>query len=145
MFNNKCLGHMSYEATAPAIALAATLVTFLFDYLGSRSAHARLQRRHSETNSLSASDSPSPRDGDREKLGDRADNSDGELHHGGHTCVSHSEAIFREEQDWQVVLLEAGIIFHSIMIGVTLGAGSGSGWTTLLIVLVFHQFFEGAA
>lgn len=31
------------------------------------------------------------------------------------------------------------------MIGVTLGSGSGSGWTTLLIVLVFHQFFEGAA
>lgn len=31
------------------------------------------------------------------------------------------------------------------MIGVTLGAGSGAGWTTLLIVLIFHQFFEGAA
>jgi zinc transporter 1/2/3 len=42
-------------------------------------------------------------------------------------------------------LLEAGIIFHSIMIGVTLGAASGSGFTTLLIVITFHQFFEGAA
>ncbi|WVR07335.1 hypothetical protein IAU60_004376 [Kwoniella sp. DSM 27419] len=31
------------------------------------------------------------------------------------------------------------------MIGVTLGAGSGNGWTTLLIVIVFHQFFEGLA
>jgi zinc transporter 1/2/3 len=31
------------------------------------------------------------------------------------------------------------------MIGVTLGADSGDGWTTLLIVIVFHQFFEGAA
>lgn len=31
------------------------------------------------------------------------------------------------------------------MIGVTLGASSGAGWTTLLIVIVFHQFFEGAA
>jgi zinc transporter 1/2/3 len=31
------------------------------------------------------------------------------------------------------------------MIGVTLGAGSGAGWTTLLIVIVFHQFFEGLA
>lgn len=40
--------------------------------------------------------------------------------------------------------------FHSklisrIMIGVTLGASSGAGWTTLLIVICFHQFFEGAA
>jgi zinc transporter 1/2/3 len=31
------------------------------------------------------------------------------------------------------------------MIGITLGAGSGAGWTTLLIVIIFHQFFEGAA
>jgi zinc transporter 1/2/3 len=30
------------------------------------------------------------------------------------------------------------------MIGITLGAGSGAGWSTLLIVVVFHQFFEGA-
>jgi zinc transporter 1/2/3 len=31
------------------------------------------------------------------------------------------------------------------MIGVTLGAGSGDGWTTLLIVIIFHQIFEGMA
>jgi zinc transporter 1/2/3 len=31
------------------------------------------------------------------------------------------------------------------MIGVTLGASSGAGWTTLFIVICFHQFFEGAA
>lgn len=35
--------------------------------------------------------------------------------------------------------------FLSIMIGVTLGAGSGDGWTTLLIVIIFHQIFEGMA
>ena len=32
-----------------------------------------------------------------------------------------------------------------VMVGVTLGAGSGTGWTTLMIVIVFHQIFEGAA
>lgn len=57
----------------------------------------------------------------------------------------HADLIFQAEQGWQVMLLEAGIIFHSIMIGVTLGADSGDSWTTLLIVIVFHQFFEGAA
>jgi zinc transporter 1/2/3 len=31
------------------------------------------------------------------------------------------------------------------MIGVTLGADSSSSWTTLFIVIIFHQFFEGAA
>jgi zinc transporter 1/2/3 len=66
-----------------------------------------------------------------------------------------------KDQHWQVMILEAGIIFHSIMIGVTLGAGKshsglstlslthiaggGEGWSTLLIVIIFHQFFEGLA
>ncbi|KAI3423948.1 hypothetical protein D9Q98_009782 [Chlorella vulgaris] len=42
-------------------------------------------------------------------------------------------------------LAEAGIIFHSIMIGLTLGVTSGTSFTTLLVALSFHQFFEGFA
>ncbi|KAB8229080.1 hypothetical protein ETB97_012432 [Aspergillus alliaceus] len=41
-----------------------------------------------------------------------------------------------------VFILEFGIIFHSIFIGLTL-AVSGDEFTTLYIVLVFHQTFEG--
>lgn len=44
-----------------------------------------------------------------------------------------------------VVLLEAGIVFHSVVIGITLGVTTGSQFVTLLIVLVFHQFMEGFA
>lgn len=138
MFNNECIGHMGYEATAPAISLASAMVTFMFDFLGSRSSHSRMQRRSSELST--PTDSPRPEDREKNVLPDDEDHN-----HAGHSCVSHADEIFREEQDWQVILLEAGIIFHSIMIGVTLGAGSGPGWVTLLIVLVFHQFFEGAA
>ncbi|KAJ3167978.1 high-affinity Zn(2+) transporter zrt1 [Geranomyces variabilis] len=43
------------------------------------------------------------------------------------------------------ILLEAGIIFHSLIIGVTLGTTSDSDFTSLLIAIVFHQFAEGAA
>ncbi|UPK97378.1 hypothetical protein LCI18_008313 [Fusarium solani-melongenae] len=39
-------------------------------------------------------------------------------------------------------ILEFGIIFHSILIGITL-AVSGEEFTILYIVLVFHQTFEG--
>jgi zinc transporter 1/2/3 len=60
----------------------------------------------------------------------------------GHDHHAHLAA---SDQKWQVLVLEAGILFHSIMIGVTLGASGGNGWTTLLIVIVFHQFFEGLA
>ncbi len=41
-----------------------------------------------------------------------------------------------------VFILEFGVVFHSIFIGLTL-AVSGSEFTTLYIVLVFHQTFEG--
>lgn len=41
-----------------------------------------------------------------------------------------------------VFILEFGVIFHSIFIGLTL-AVAGAEFTTLYIVLVFHQTFEG--
>ena len=44
-----------------------------------------------------------------------------------------------------VLLLEIGIAAHSIIIGIALGIESGSEFTTLLVALSFHQFFEGLA
>ncbi|KAF2102520.1 ZIP zinc/iron transport family [Rhizodiscina lignyota] len=41
-----------------------------------------------------------------------------------------------------IFILEFGVIFHSIFIGLTL-AVSGSEFHTLYVVLVFHQTFEG--
>jgi zinc transporter 1/2/3 len=41
-------------------------------------------------------------------------------------------------------ILEFGIIFHSVFIGLTL-AVAGTEFTTLYVVLVFHQTFEGLA
>ncbi|CUM67356.1 uncharacterized protein PRCAT00005049001 [Priceomyces carsonii] len=40
------------------------------------------------------------------------------------------------------LILEFGIVFHSVMIGINLGA-LGAEFKTLYIVLVFHQSFEG--
>jgi len=41
-----------------------------------------------------------------------------------------------------IFILEFGVVFHSIFVGLTL-AVSGAEFTTLYIVLVFHQSFEG--
>ena len=41
--------------------------------------------------------------------------------------------------------MEAGILFHSILIGLTLVVAGDSFYKTLLVVIVFHQFFEGLA
>ncbi|KAF4317801.1 hypothetical protein BBO99_00005325 [Phytophthora kernoviae] len=43
------------------------------------------------------------------------------------------------------VIFEAGVIFHSIIVGIDLGVTEGSKFKTLLIALCFHQFFEGVA
>ena len=44
-----------------------------------------------------------------------------------------------------IYVLEAGIIFHSFLIGLTLVVSGDSFFITLFIVIVFHQFFEGLA
>lgn len=51
----------------------------------------------------------------------------------GESYVSQMTAIF---------ILEFGVIFHSIFIGLTL-AVAGDEFTSLYVVLVFHQTFEG--
>lgn len=43
-----------------------------------------------------------------------------------------------------IFILEFGVIFHSVFIGLTL-AVSGAEFETLYVVLVFHQTFEGLA
>ncbi|GAB7353680.1 hypothetical protein MBLNU459_g4086t1 [Dothideomycetes sp. NU459] len=43
-----------------------------------------------------------------------------------------------------IFILEFGVVFHSIFVGLTL-AVSGKEFSTLYVVLVFHQSFEGLA
>ena len=45
----------------------------------------------------------------------------------------------------QVMLLEAGILFHSVFIGMALSVTSGPSFLILLLAIVFHQTFEGLA
>ncbi|KAJ8331057.1 hypothetical protein QVD99_001140 [Batrachochytrium dendrobatidis] len=64
------------------------------------------------------------------------------IHHEGHT---HGGALmYGGEKQLVVYLLELGIASHSIIIGLTLGVATDE-FTTLLIALCFHQFFEGVA
>ncbi|AMD19017.1 HBR116Cp [Eremothecium sinecaudum] len=40
-------------------------------------------------------------------------------------------------------ILEFGIIFHSVLVGLVLAVTASNEYVTLFVVLVFHQFFEG--
>lgn len=58
-----------------------------------------------------------------------------------------SLAKHHEEQKMllQCLLLEAGILFHSIFIGMALSVATGTPFIVLLVAISFHQTFEGLA
>ncbi|KAL4452479.1 hypothetical protein ABPG75_008141 [Micractinium tetrahymenae] len=74
-----------------------------------------------------------------------------EVHGGGctslikHSSGGGSPARTDPSQVVGIYMMEAGIIFHSVLIGITLGVTGGSAFNTLLAALSFHQFFEGFA
>lgn len=51
----------------------------------------------------------------------------------------------RKKLTMQCLLLETGILFHSIFIGMALAVAVGSEQVILLIAIAFHQTFEGLA
>jgi zinc transporter 1/2/3 len=60
-----------------------------------------------------------------------------------HTEVSDSMAERQfHQQIAAFLILEFGVIFHSVIIGLNLGT-AGEEFSTLYVVLVFHQSFEG--
>lgn len=58
--------------------------------------------------------------------------------------VATSSAPYEFKQQFAAfIILEAGIIFHSIIIGLNLGSCNEQDFKSLYVVLVFHQSFEG--
>ncbi|KAI8986382.1 Zinc/iron permease [Pilobolus umbonatus] len=59
----------------------------------------------------------------------------------------HSAGLLEEDAFKHVgtLILEFGIAMHSVIIGITLSTVATAEFNTLLIALVFHQFFEGIA
>ncbi|RMZ69373.1 plasma membrane zinc ion transporter [Pyrenophora seminiperda CCB06] len=74
--------------------------------------------------------------------------SDASMKH-GHESGEHAHMLTHDQIHrkaiMQVFLLEMGILFHSIFIGMSLAVSVGSDFTVLLIAIVFHQTFEGLA
>ncbi|KAJ6563396.1 Zinc/iron permease, partial [Mycena vulgaris] len=51
--------------------------------------------------------------------------------------------IGRGRQAVGIIVLELGIMLHSLVIGLTLVLTTGGDFTSLLTAIVFHQLFEG--
>ncbi|OJI98309.1 hypothetical protein ASPVEDRAFT_79970 [Aspergillus versicolor CBS 583.65] len=63
--------------------------------------------------------------------------------HGDHFQLSPEQK--QKKETMQVYLLEMGILFHSVFIGMSLSVSIGKEFVVLLIAIVFHQTFEGLA
>ncbi|KAL4883613.1 UV radiation resistance protein and autophagy-related subunit 14-domain-containing protein [Aspergillus karnatakaensis] len=50
-----------------------------------------------------------------------------------------------QRQLLQCLLLEAGILFHSVFIGMAVSVATGTSFVVLLVAICFHQTFEGFA
>ncbi|KZZ92137.1 Zinc/iron permease [Moelleriella libera RCEF 2490] len=55
-----------------------------------------------------------------------------------------ADALLRTEVV-SILVMEAGILFHSLLIGLTLVVAGDSFFITLFVVILFHQIFEGLA
>lgn len=47
-----------------------------------------------------------------------------------------------KKQSMQITLIEGGILFHSVFVGMTVSI-TNAGFVTLLVAIIFHQAFEG--
>lgn len=70
-------------------------------------------------------------------------------HSHGHDSMSRAGHLSDPENPQklflQCLLLEAGILFHSIFIGMAVSVATGTEFVVLLIAICFHQTFEGFA
>lgn len=142
MFGNECLGELQYEGTTAAVFLAGLFLSFLADYLGARFVQWRA-KKHTTTDSETSS---APTNGsDKAVSASSTPENDFNRSHGlahAHGPIHNATPM---EEKINVLNLEAGIIFHSILIGITLVVAGDSFFVTLFIVILFHQMFEGIA
>ncbi|KAK6001630.1 hypothetical protein QM012_002120 [Aureobasidium pullulans] len=138
---NTCVGMTGGWAQyswVPAIALASVTVIFLVDLCAERYVEMKYGIQHQH---LSLQDAVTGR---------------------GEPQIPHPEEVFHEkdieqttatdvtlyeEQQFRTqfgafLILEFGVIFHSVVIGLNLGV-AGKEFSTLYVVLIFHQSFEG--
>lgn len=104
MFNNECLGGIAYEPTATAIAMAGLFLSFLIEYIGQR-----LVMRRSKSISPTG-------EGATTEICDTANQYKSPASSSGHTLANlgHSHGIDLVNSKFSVLVMEAGIIFHSI-------------------------------
>lgn len=106
MFANECLGELKYEATTASIVMAGLFLSFLTEYIGSRFVRSRNKPVPSHDVEPNRTDKGS----DESDCAERCDAPGHNITNLGH----HHHGLANPEDKLSVIVMEAGIIFHSI-------------------------------
>lgn len=131
MWGNSCIS-LEYEATATSITMAGIFLAFFIEYLGIRIVNWKLAKYKK---AYVTDDETYDKSSQKEEVSPR-------------TSDEHEDQVNQAtspKDTMSVMLLEAGIVFHSILVGITLVVAGDSFFITLFIVILFHQMFEGIA
>ncbi|GKT57609.1 plasma membrane zinc ion transporter [Colletotrichum tofieldiae] len=80
-----------------------------------------------------------------DRLAKRVDEENRAVQFDAHGAMVLSPAQQHQKDILQCMMLEVGILFHSVFIGMTLSVSVGHEFVILLIAIAFHQTFEGLA
>jgi hypothetical protein len=130
VLTDKCLPEVwrNYPAWAGAIAMMSASLIFFIEYISIRMTENKM-RENKEILPMHKSESdPIASDSDVTQK----DKSNSHTHG---TLV----LLTGETQSIGIIVLEAGICLHSVIIGITLSVTNGSDFVSLLVALVFHQ------
>ena len=135
----------TYTAAPGAITMTSAILIFLIEY-GSTRYLANVDRKVLQETSATVSVNTEPgllEAGNEGKL-EQIDN--GRNAHLGHHHLTPAPVGGEEidprtaaTQKLGVAILEAGIIFHSVFIGLTLAVSTGSDFVSLFITIIFHR------
>lgn len=127
LFQSRCAGELKYEATVGAVAMGGVFVTFLVEYFSHRLVDSQTKK--------AAAASSSPESSVVTGVGSAKPSED--------PVVAEEGSVVDDTRS--VAIMEAGILFHSILIGIVLVVTADSFFVTLFVVIIFHQMFEGFA
>ncbi|KAF3274595.1 high-affinity Zn(2+) transporter zrt1 [Orbilia oligospora] len=149
-------GGWAEYAWPPAIALVSIMLIFLVDVIAERYAEAKFGATHGHDGGLENGRTEAEVAGEAtsskvtsmagfSREPKEASNENGKSDASGE-YVGDVESVYNRRDFYSqfsaFLILEFGVIFHSVIIGLALGV-AGEEFNTLFPVLVFHQGFEG--
>ncbi|KAL2815251.1 Zinc/iron permease [Aspergillus cavernicola] len=132
-------GHWADYSWCPAIVLASVMSIFLLDFGAERYVEVRYGVCREDPERFITST-----ENNQQAAATAVPNQDKKVDDGMEAQSVESGVIDRsfKQQIAAFLILEFGVIFHSVIIGLNLGV-TGEEFPTLYPVLVFHQSFEG--